>query len=205
MRLSQIGENELALLTVAQKTAIVYGEDEERWETGEVALLLGSRPKYWQERAAAAARLYHEGRVQYIIPSGGVSWEYEGEMLTESEGLSRLLCAAGVPEDAILCENEACTTPENMILGTLQIVRQLHLYHVHRVLVVTSPWHLRRSLALANCYLPRPLKVSGCPAFSTEGSREHWFESEAMTERVDTEIVLLKKLIERGTIEDIVF
>ena len=205
MRLSQIGEKELLGLTVAQKTAIVYGGTEDGGRQGEVALLLGSRPKYWQERAAAAARLYHEKRVRYIMPSGGVIWEYEGEEMTESEGLSRLLRGAGVPDEAILSENEARTTPENMIFGTLQIVRRLHLYNVHHVIVVTSPWHLRRGLALAGCYLPRTLTVSGCPAVSSDGSREHWFESAAMTERVDTEIALLKKLIDRGIIEDIEF
>lgn len=110
-----------------------------------------------------------------------------------------------MPESAIIVENEARTTQENMIYGTLQLQRALNFRAVDRVIVVTSAFHLRRSVALAKLYLPRKVKISGYPGSCLEGSREHWFEDKTYSERVENEIMLLKDLVDEGQIDDIEF
>jgi uncharacterized SAM-binding protein YcdF (DUF218 family) len=77
--------------------------------------------------------------------------------------MARILKENGVPEEAILIENEAQTTKENMICGTLVINRLLRLQNVKRICIVTSANHMRRSLALARLLLPRSVEATPYP------------------------------------------
>ena len=203
MRLSQTDKDKLLDLTIEQKTQIVYGDYKDEGLSGEVALLLGGRPSVCPARSAAAAKLYHDGRVKYIVPSGGVEWDHDGVMISEANYMKTLLMEMNVPEDAIITENVARTTKENMICGTLTINREIDFYNVSHVIVVTSASHLRRSLALANIFLPRTVKISGFPTMVEEGLRDQWFKTERHTKAVDNEVRLLKKLIDGNMIDDI--
>lgn len=205
MKFSQTDISILSNLDDAQITDIVYSFPTDDASQGDVALLLGSKPKYWKKRASAAAKLYLDGRVKYIVPSGGVEWEYQGETLTEAVGMARILKGMGVPDDAIVLENEARTTVENMICGALQIMRKNPKVGPQKVFIVTSPWHMRRSLALAKSYLPRYMQIAPYASNCPEGSREHWHETEEIAERVKIEVSLLKRFVDQGLIEDIEF
>lgn len=205
MRFSQIDKEALSMLNPTQITDVIYGFPADDDAVGDVALLLGSNPDLWLERASAAVKLYLDGRVKYIVPSGGVKWEFQGEALTEAVGMARILKDMGVPDDAIVLENEARTTVENMICGALQIMRKNPKVGPQKVFIVTSPWHMRRSLALAKSYLPRYMQIAPYAATCPEGSREHWHETEGMAKRVKTEINLLKRFVDQGLIEDIEF
>lgn len=166
-----------------------------------VALLLGGNPNNARNRALAAAELYLAGRVQHIIPSGGVKWDIDGEMISESHFMKRILTENGVPEEAIILENQATTTVENMIFGTLQIYRKLKFKNAPHVIIVTSEAHMKRSMALAKAIMPRALTFSAYPAFHNAPTDE-WFESEANLKALDTEVRLLKDLADSGFIED---
>jgi uncharacterized SAM-binding protein YcdF (DUF218 family) len=166
-----------------------------------VALLLGGNPNNARNRALAAAELYRAGRVPYIIPSGGVKWDIDGEMISESHFMKRILMENGVPEEAIILENQATTTVENMIFGTLQIYRKLKFKNAPHVIIVTSEAHMKRSMALAKAIMPRALTLSAYPAFHNAPT-DKWFESEANLKALDTEVRLLKDLADSGFIED---
>ena len=155
-----------------------------------------------------AAKLYFDGRVKYIITSGGVKWEHEGQSISEAQGLALFLKKHGVPEEAIIIENEATTTMENMIYGTLQMCRKfgtIGLFNVKSAIVVTSPWHLRRSICWAKNILPRSIKVSGYTHNCGGGSSKEWNKTQWFVDRVDMEVMLLKDMIEGGVTEDIEF
>lgn len=208
MKLSQTDKSEFSKLSKEQTTKIVFGNYEDDGASADVALLLGGRPLYWEERSGAAAKLYLDGRVKYIIPSGGVEWDYEGERLSEAHGLTRLLKEKGVPEEAIIIENEATTTMENMVYGTLQMCRRMggdgRFFNVKSVIVVSSGWHLRRSLIWAKNLLPRSVKVSGYAADALSGGApDNWHESEWFVDRVNMEVDLLKDIVDSGLAEDI--
>ena len=168
MKLSQITTEQIKLLSDEQLNSIVFGgEGANNVMDGgcaDVALLLGTRPDIAKERAEAAAELYLGGRVRHIIPTGGVEWETDGRTVSEARYMADILCSLGVPEDAITLEEEARTTKENMIFGTLQINRRLRLQHTKTCMIVTSASHLRRSLALAGLLLPRSMAISGFAA-----------------------------------------
>lgn len=167
MWLSECSEEMLDTLTRTQRDAILYGYPADDGTSAEVALLLGGNERNCTLRAAAAAELYHAGRVPYIMPSGGVEREIGGRVITEALFMKELLMQSGVPESAILVENEARTTVENLIYGTLQIYRILKTAHVDHVIIVTSDAHMQRSLAMAHQYMPRKFRITGYPAKDT--------------------------------------
>lgn len=201
MRISQIDLETLMSLSFEKKWEISCSGIEDEGKSADVALLLGGRPVRACERALAAAKLYHEGRVETIIPSGGVLWDYQGEQLSEAEIMARVLREEGIPEDVIVLENEARTTVENMIYGTLQIVRKRRKL-VNRVIIVTSISHMKRSLALAKALLPRGTEISPYPSYPEVDTNE-WLGMEENQKLLNDGIRLLKNLIDRGDVEDL--
>ena len=196
MKLSQISLEELMSMTPEDKEKFLCDGICDGGESGEFALLLGSSPFRAEPRARAAAELYRQGRVKYIVPSGGVKWDTYGEQMTEAEYMRRILLSEGVPEDAIVMENEATTTKENMIYGTLQMNRKTHFYSGKKVIIVSSEAHMKRSLALAKAFLPRAAEISAYPSETEGDCTEH-------QRLYDSEIKLLKGLVENGIIDDL--
>ena len=208
MKLSQIDGEDLASLSNEQVGRIVFGDDYAnvpKPHSGVAALLLGGSPPVMDARAQAAAALYREGLVPLIIPTGGARHPDQGCAETEAEYLARALRGLGVPDEAIFLEREALTTRENMILGEAKIERVLHLRGEFSVYIVTSAFHLRRSLALARLYLPRTAHILGRAALQRGDSPADWPQSEYFTGRVRKELGLLKGLVDNGEMDDIEF
>lgn len=108
-----------------------YGLDENDQATQELRL-----------RVKAAAKAYREGYSDIIVACGGTT---EGHHISEAEVMKRLLLEEGISRDAILLENKSQVTIENMrfaanVLGGAK---------GKRVLVVTSDYHVRRSVLTA--------------------------------------------------------
>lgn len=202
MKLSAIRLEDLLAKSPKEKWNIVCGRVRDDGKSADVALLLGSRPARAIERASAAAELYLSGRVKYVVPSGGVKWEYEGEELSEAELMKRVLVDRGVPEEAIFLDNEARTTVENMICGTLVINRTLKISRIDSVIIVTSESHMQRSLLLARALLPRKFEISGYPSYPGV-SKEEWLTDEANVRLLDGCITLTKGLVDKRFVEDI--
>ena len=201
MKISDVSEKYLLDLSPEEKWNIVCGGVRDDGESADIALLLGTKPEIAKERALAAARLYREGRVKYIVPSGGVTWDINGEMLSEALYMERILLEKGVPSDAIILENEAKTTKENMIYGALQINRKTKFYGDQKIIIVTSHYHIKRSIALAKTFLPRMVKPYACPTPVCEGKSE-WLKKAENVEFLNTELHLLWGLVHHGITED---
>ncbi len=91
-----------------------------------------------------AARLYKAGKAPYVIPTG------TGAIKADA----RLIKALGVPDAAILEEDQARNTEEN-IKYTLKLLREKFPNEAKpRVLLVTSAWHMRRAVKLCARYAP---------------------------------------------------
>ena len=201
MKFSELSEQQLLALSPLQKWEILCGEIRDEGASAEVALLLGTAPSRATVRARAAAELYRAGRVRYIVASGGVRWDCDGEQLSEAELMARVLREQGVPEDAILIDNEARTTVENMLCGALVIQRALRFSRVERVIIVTTVEHMRRSLALAKAYLPRRVEISAYPALYPD-SREKWLADAESITLLDNDLRFLQRLVHQRFAED---
>ena len=94
-------------------------------------------------RALEAARVYQAIQARLVIVSGGIP-PSRFQLKPESEMLRDALIKAGVPGDRILQDSAARTTREHpRTLGPI-----LDSNHVGRFVLVTSPIHMRRALAI---------------------------------------------------------
>ena len=205
MKVSALAHEQLNELTTEQVESIVFDLQPDDGANAEAALLLGGIPDVLSERAEAAAQLYHAGRVRLIIPTGGVYWDTEFGRMTEAECMTTYLKKFGVPEEAILLENQATTTRENMILAALLLERKLRPRGKFNLMIVTSAPHLRRSMALAGLYLPRTANLIGIPGACKEGYPGEWHKDPFHIKRVHRELVLIKETVDVGDMEDIEF
>ena len=211
MKLSKIAREDFASLSNEQVSRIVFGDDCANMPQPHsgaaapavAALLLGGSPVVMDARVQVAATLYREGVVPLVIPTGGVRHPVNGVEEMEADYMTRALRGLGVPDEAILPEREAMTTRENMILGEVIIERVIHPCGEFSVYIVTSAFHLRRSMALARLYLPRTARILGSAAAHPGGGRDEWMGNEYFTGRVRKELNLLKTLVDNGEMEDI--
>ena len=203
MKLSELTREEIAAIPFEKKVEFICGSIVDDGMSAPVAILLGGNPNNARPRAIAAAELYKSGRVPFIVPSGGVKWDVDGEQISESHYMKRILMENGVPEEAIILENQATTTKENMMYASIVINRVLRMTRVKRVIIVTSFWHLRRSVALAKLLLPRHMEVSGYAAYPEGFSGENWHKSDELRKWFESEMNLLKDLVNKNLMEDI--
>ena len=127
-------------------------------------VLHGGRPSRTLEaRTRHAGRLYAGGAVDLLIPTGG-----EGEYPpSEAEVMAGILRGIGVPEEAILREDQARSTWESALL-VAGIARGRGL---GEVLVVTDPLHCVRTVA---AFGRAGLRASAEPVYSSPMWREKW-------------------------------
>lgn len=203
MRLSQIKEEDVRLMSCAEKWNLnCGGVSDDLVGVADAAILLGTDPKRALPRAIAAAKLYSDGRARYIVSSGGVVWDTDGEALSEADFMARVLIENGVPIEAILLDNEARSTVENMICSSLVISRHDGFYRTKKVVIVSDLTHIKRSVALAKAFLPRGTQIYTYPSYLEQSAEDY-------LRRYDTDEVLagalrhMIELYENGVIEDI--
>lgn len=115
----------------------------------ETALVLGTnrtlddgRPNpFYQDRIAAAARLYKAGRVRRLLVSGGV--EPSGQ--SQATAMKRDLERRGVPAGVITTDPAGFRTLDS-------ILRAHDLYGLSRFTVVTQCFHASRAVAIARAH-----------------------------------------------------
>jgi len=93
-------------------------------------------------RADAAAKAYLQGFSKKIVVCGGKT---PGHAICEADVMARLLKARGVPDSAVIRENQSQNTIENLRFAS----RLLGGAKGKCVLVVTSDYHLYRSVMTA--------------------------------------------------------
>lgn len=204
MFLSELKYADIEELTVEQKTNIVFRKAACPRVQYDAVLLLGTEPNGAKRRAAMAASFFKRFEADFVIASGGVRHECDGEELSEADIMCSVLTAQGVPESVIVPENQARSTMENLLFGTIELGRRKTMECIGRVAVVTEPFHLRRAVLLARTFMPRYFKIHGY----TEGfgaQSQNWQNDGALCKCVDTEIRCLKKMIENHNIADIGF
>ena len=96
-------------------------------------------------RLLQAARLYRGKKAKYIIVSGGLPYKStDGTTRTEADDMQDVLIGMGVPRSAVLREVESRNTVENAI----ETAKLLKVKNLRSILLVTSAFHMPRSLPL---------------------------------------------------------
>ena len=91
-----------------------------------------------------------------------------------------------------------------MIYSALQINRKTKFYGDKRVIIVTSIDHMRRSIALANTFLPRMVTPSAYPSYPFDIVEGAVDGHEGLLS-LDGELHLLWGLVNHNIISDIEF
>ncbi len=206
MKLSELSRDNLQTLPDEAKTRIVFGGTYQTGGNSIAALLLGcGTAMEMTERALAAAALFQAGRTPCIIPTGAPVHQTELGDMTEAAYMAAKLREAGIPDEAVILEDQAMTTIENMLYGELAIEHAFHPHGEFPVHVVTSATHMRRSLAIADVYLPRTARILGHVPEGSGGNPTDWPRDEFWTMKVNYELLMLKVFIDQGEIPDIEF
>ena len=150
------------------------------------------------EMAELAARLYGNGYAPCVLPSGkysvtlgkfsGVQSEkayYNGTYHTEWEFLKDVLVKNGVPETAVLKENQATFTYENAIFSR-KVTDQAGI-DVKKAILCCKTYHARRSLMYYQLLYPET-QFLVCPACPDGITRENWRETKEGVDAVAGEV-----------------
>ena len=136
-----------------------------------------------------AAKLYQAGVAPYVLPSGRYaigsggfmgqlsgSRVYDGQFDTEWAFMRHVLIQNGVPENAILREDEATYTYQNAIFSRAR-TDQMGIT-VRRGVICCMPVHARRAKMYYQTLYP-DAELLVCPAEGAAVTRENWTKSEA--------------------------
>ncbi len=108
----------------------------------------------------------------------------------------------GVAEENIILETSSQNTIENMLFALIELQRAFWLNNVHKVLLVTTAYHMRRSLAIARYLFPKHMTVVPCPANDSHTKRDNWMNSPTGIERAKGEAMNIIRYVINGVIPD---
>ncbi len=162
-------------------TDFIFVEDE---PTRADILLIpgGSRPQLMEK----AIELYRQGLATYILPSGGANKKLNGQE-SEWKYLQNIALTKGVPENAILREDQAKNTFENAAFSW-RVIQQSAI-DVKKAILVCKAHHARRALLTYQTAFPSNVAFTVCPIVDErEVSKESWFLDEAKIALVLSEV-----------------
>lgn len=135
----------------------LYGFRSSR-ETSDVAVILGAAvwgdepSPVFRERIHHGITLYRDGVVPVLLMTGGLG---KGKRRAESLIARDYAVRQGVPENAILFEDQSHTTLQNMIYAK----KVMEAHQLRTALIVSDPIHMRRSMRMA-----RDMGIAARPA-----------------------------------------
>lgn len=143
------------------------------------------------DRVTHTIQLYKLGLIEKILVSGGT-----GRLLKtdepEADKYKAVLVMAGIPERDIWLENETRNTYESAV-AVRKLLDSLH-YRVEDCLLITSAFHMRRSLA---CYRKAGLDIE---SFSTDfyGLQDKFFLTSVILPSIEG-FIIWEKLLKEWT------
>lgn len=123
-----------------------------------------------EARAAMAIKLYQEGWAPLIIFSGAAS---DPESISNARAMKNIAVSTGIPPDVVAIEELSRNTIENAgevstIIGALEF---------DRVILVTSPYHQRRTYLEFQKILGEEVEIINHSAIDEDWSKSGWWRS----------------------------
>lgn len=151
------------------------------------------------EHVLLAAELYHQGMAPWVLPAGRYSVklgrfkgvpedfrrDYPDEYETEWAYMRAVLLRAGVPDKAILREDQSTYTWENAQFSR-RVCESMGL-EIRQAILCCRAFHARRALTYYSAAFPRT-RILVCPAATPGESRDDWFANEKGRRRVMGEV-----------------
>lgn len=198
MLVSKITENDL---TVEVVDRLLFQGLDDTGQTADCIIVLGS-VKAARYRVPVAANAYTAGRASKIILCGGKLRDFSDGKYSEAEHMRLAALELGVSEEHIIMENSSQNTVENILYALIELQRNFWLNKVRRVLLVTTTYHMRRSLSIARYLFPEHIVIVPCPANDTNTKRDNWMNTSVGIERAKSEAMKIIRYVNNGVIPD---
>ncbi|MFO7273796.1 MAG: YdcF family protein [Bacillota bacterium] len=194
MRIAEIDLESLSSLQIAR---LVMGERYYRGETADVIFVFGGQSP---ERVRHAAKLFHAGKAPLLLLSGGTKFGQRHP--PEAVAMREQALELGVPPEVILIETDSNHTVENVLCSLVVLHRKVGLHRIRRLIAVTVPWHMRRSLLALRTYLPRWIEPIPCPVSLPGFDPQRWWEHPEASWRVPREARKVVDYVREGFVAD---
>ena len=198
MLVSRIKEEDLTLEMVDR---LLFQGLEDTGENADCIIVLGSI-KAAKYRVPVAVEAYKAGRASKRMLCGGKLRDFPDGKYSEAEHMRQAALALGVAEEDIVLENSSQNTVENILFALVELQRTLWLNKVRRVLLVTTAYHMRRSLAIARYLFPDHIEIIPCPANDNNTRRDNWMNTPVGIERAKGEAMKIVSSVINGIIPD---
>ena len=198
MLVSKITEEDL---TVDVVDRLLFQGLEDTGEQADCIIVLGSI-KAAQYRVPVAVEAYKLERAGKLVLCGGKLREFPTGRYSEAEHMRQAALELGVREEDIILENASLNTVENLRLALEALQQTLGLNRLQRVLLVTTAYHMRRSLAIAQNLFPAHVTVLPCPANDNNTRRDNWMHTPVGVKRTKDEAMKIVSYINHGIIRD---
>ena len=196
MFVSEIDEKDLSAQLIDR---LLFAGIRDTGEAADCILVLGSM-KAAQYRVPVAAGLYHAGRAGKIMLCGGKVRDFPDGQYSEAQYMHKAALELGICEDALILENRSQNTAENLRFA--QELLQHHCPDLQRIILVTTAYHMRRSLTIARQLFPMPIAIIPCPANDTHTRRDNWMLSPVGTQRATGEARKIIHYVKAGMLPD---
>ena len=164
-------------------------------------IVLGSI-KAAKYRVPVAAQAFFSGKSEKIMFCGGKVRDFSGESMAEADHMYQKALELGIPETSMIIEKSSQNTIENILCSLLELQRSMWLNQVKSVLLVTTTYHMRRSLQIAKYLFPSHISVYPCPADDTTTKRDNWMNTPEGIDRVKKEALKIVGYVNDGVIPD---
>ena len=198
MLVSSIKEEDLTFEMVDR---LLFQGLEDTGENADCIIVLGSI-KAAKYRVPVAVDAYNAGRASKIMLCGGALRDFSIGECSEAEHMLNAALELGVAEENVILENSSQNTIENILFALVELQRTFWLNKVHRVLLVTTTYHMRRSLAIAQYLFPEHIAIIPCPADDSNTRRDNWMNTPVGIERAKGEAMNIVRCVINGVIPD---
>ena len=198
MLVSRIKEEDLTFELI---DSLLFQGLEDTGENADCIIVLGS-VKAAQYRVPVAVDAYNAGRASKLMLCGGALRDFPVGKCSEAEHMYKAALELGVAEENIILENSSQNTVENILFALIELQRAFWLNKVHRVLLVTTAYHMRRSLAIARYLFPEHISIVSCPANDNNTRRDNWKNTPVGIERAKGEAMNIVRCVVNGVIPD---
>lgn len=195
MKLSGINVNKLSK---KQITKILFSDEQDDNQQGDCIFVYGGKGI---ERVHKAVELYDRGRAKYILFTGGL--KYGKYTCAEAATMKDKAEEMGVPAAAILTEELSNNTKENAISSLFTLENKFGIHTIKNLLVVSIPWHYKRSFLSFKTYYPQWINYIWCPANYQEHQPDNWWQFPKSEQYVMEEITNLIQFVQEGQLIDI--
>ncbi|WP_347548734.1 YdcF family protein [Pseudalkalibacillus hwajinpoensis] len=195
MRLSEMNTDRLS---IEELTTFMFDDTSDDGKSGDCILIFGAKTIH---RVEKAARLYHNKRAPAILVTGSAARWGENET-PEAIWMRNHLIDLGVREEHILLELEAANTTENVLASLMVLQRAFGLHTLKRLLIVSSPFHMKRCLLTLKTYMPDWIDYTLCADDRKVGQRSNWWTDPIEKARVLKEVNSISNYVKKGIIKD---